>query len=229
MKLGLKVLSTGSQEGKILPITLTQFLIGRDAQCQLRPASPAISKRHCAVIVREGKVFVRDFDSTNGTFVNDKPLKGETEVKHGDKLKAGPLEFQVLIAKPKQSTVSDPTPLPESLKQEESEPKKEEAQKEKPQTAHAHGGTTDDSKAEIELSLGDDDASSGMLEEEGVPDGSTVHDLNITLPKEGGEEGEGGEGGEGGDQTAYDKEKDKQASTSNAAKAILDKYMKRPR
>ena len=67
MKLSLVVLTEGKQRGKVLNITLAQFLIGRDPQCHLRPASPMISKRHCALIQREGKAFIRDFDSTNGS------------------------------------------------------------------------------------------------------------------------------------------------------------------
>src|ERR1043165_7916211 len=100
MKLSLVVTTAGKQQGKTLPITLAQFVIGRDPQCQLRPASPAISKRHCAILQRDGKVFVRDFDSTNGTFVNDQPVKGEVEIKNDDNLKVGPLEFIVKIEAP---------------------------------------------------------------------------------------------------------------------------------
>src|SRR5438128_5913478 len=94
MKLCL-VVAQGVHEGKVIPITLSQFLIGRDAQCQLRPASAAISKRHCAVLVRGTQVFVRDFGSTNGTFVNGELVQGEVELHADDRLKVGPLEFTV--------------------------------------------------------------------------------------------------------------------------------------
>src|SRR5438874_5580746 len=97
MKLSLVVLTPGKQEGKALPIGLPQFLIGRDPQCQLRPASSAISKRHCALLVRGGRVFVRDFGSTNGTFVNDQLVQGEVEIRNGDRFKVGPLDFTVAL------------------------------------------------------------------------------------------------------------------------------------
>ena len=97
MKLSLVVKAAGTQIGKVLPISLSQFVIGRDPQCHLRPASPMISKRHCALVQRDGKVFVQDFGSTNGTTVNDQPVKDEIELQHGDKLKIGPLLFEVLI------------------------------------------------------------------------------------------------------------------------------------
>src|SRR5438876_397781 len=95
MKLSLVVLSEGKSKGQAIPITLSQFIVGRDAQCHLRPASALISKRHCAILVKNGKVFVRDFDSTNGTSVNDVPLKGECQLNNEDQLKIGPLEFRV--------------------------------------------------------------------------------------------------------------------------------------
>src|SRR5690242_13724519 len=97
MKLSLVVLTPGKMEGKSIPIKVPQFVIGRDPQCHLRPASALISKRHCALIQRDGKAFIRDFDSTNGTFLNDQPVKGEVELHHEDKLRVGPLLFAVML------------------------------------------------------------------------------------------------------------------------------------
>jgi predicted component of type VI protein secretion system len=99
MKLSLVVLTPGKMQGTSIPITLSQFLIGRDPQCHLRPASALISKRHCAVLVRGEQAFVHDFDSTNGTLVNDEPVIGEKELMPNDRLKVGPLEFCVGLEK----------------------------------------------------------------------------------------------------------------------------------
>jgi predicted component of type VI protein secretion system len=43
------------------------------------------------------QVFVRDFESINGTFVNNEQVKGEVELHDGDRLKMGPLLFEVKI------------------------------------------------------------------------------------------------------------------------------------
>src|SRR5262245_34282485 len=110
MKVSL-VVTQGKPEGKEIPIRLSQFLIGRDPECHLRPANPMISKRHCALLLREGKVFLRDFGSTNGTVLNQEMLRGEQELKNGDEFKVGPLGFKVKIM----ATVDAPkgtTPLP---------------------------------------------------------------------------------------------------------------------
>src|SRR3954454_10382242 len=110
MKLRL-IVEGGVHSGKAIPINQPQFVIGRDAQCQLRPASAAISKRHCAVMVRGSQVFVRDFGSTNGTFVNGALVQGETELHNGDLLKVGPLEFKVgLKPHPAPKAAAKPAP-----------------------------------------------------------------------------------------------------------------------
>jgi len=111
MKLSLVVMTAGKSKGQAVPINLPQFIIGRDPQCNLRPASAVISKRHCAILVKDGNVSVRDFDSTNGTFVNDVPVKGEAALADGNILKIGPLEFQVKI-EPSPSGAKV-TPLPD--------------------------------------------------------------------------------------------------------------------
>src|SRR6478672_10789106 len=97
MKLSLVVLNAGKASGQAIPVTLPQLIIGRDPECNLRPASVLLSKRHCAVITNGDQVMIRDYGSTNGTFVNDKPVKGELSLGDGDTLKVGPLSFRVSI------------------------------------------------------------------------------------------------------------------------------------
>src|SRR6516165_10322018 len=114
MKINLVVLSAGTAAGKSLPINVPQFVIGRDPGCNLRPASAMISKRHCAVLVKNGQVFLRDFGSTNGTFVNDEQVKGEICLKDGDILKVGPLSFRVVIEGQPSPTKPTPPPKPKT-------------------------------------------------------------------------------------------------------------------
>ncbi len=111
MKLSLLV-SVGNAAGKVIPIAGPQFLIGRDPGCHLRPASPIISKRHCALLLRGNKAYIKDFESTNGTLVNDQRITGEHELKDQDALKIGPLEFVVKIEDVQSVPVDKPTPTP---------------------------------------------------------------------------------------------------------------------
>jgi pSer/pThr/pTyr-binding forkhead associated (FHA) protein len=116
MKISLMVLSAGKAAGKALPINAAQFIIGRDPLCNLRPSSTMISKKHCAVLVSGGQVLLRDFDSTNGTYVNDEQIKGDVPLKDGDVLRLGPLSFKVMIEG--MPVPSMPTPKPKVAHQD---------------------------------------------------------------------------------------------------------------
>ena len=92
------VLTGGKSAGREVPVTGPEFLIGRSEECHLRPQSSRVSRRHTMIVVREGYVAVRDLGSSNGTYVNDEKIEGEKELKNGDQLKVGPLEFEVQLA-----------------------------------------------------------------------------------------------------------------------------------
>jgi predicted component of type VI protein secretion system len=112
MKLSLVVLAAGKQEGKVIEIKIPQFVIGRDPTCQLRPNSPMISKKHCALIQKDGKVYIKDFGSTNGSFVNDQQVQNAAvQLGDGDTLKIGPLLFSVRLEAG--AAASTPTPVPQ--------------------------------------------------------------------------------------------------------------------
>ncbi len=88
----------GKHAGQEIPIQGPKFFIGRAEDCNLRPHSDLVSRHHCVIMVEEGFVAVRDFNSKNGTFVNGEKLAGEAEIKSGDHLKVGQIEFEVQIA-----------------------------------------------------------------------------------------------------------------------------------
>lgn len=96
MEVRLKV-QVGKNVGQELMVPGPKFFIGRAEDCQLRPRSDLISRHHCVLLVEESFVAVRDFGSKNGTHVNGQRVAGEHELKHGDRLTVGPLEFEVLV------------------------------------------------------------------------------------------------------------------------------------
>lgn len=109
MKVSL-VVASGAHKDRVIPITGPQFVIGRDTTCHLRPASQAISKRHCGVLVRDGQIYIADYGSTNGTMVNGELVRGaEVAIESGATLQLGPLDFIVRV---EVTVVQDGTPLP---------------------------------------------------------------------------------------------------------------------
>jgi predicted component of type VI protein secretion system len=164
MNLSLVVLNAGKAAGQVISIPVAEFVVGRDAQCNLRPASILISKRHCAIVTRGEQAFVRDFGSTNGTFINDKPVRGEAPLSNDDIVKIGPLTFRVAIAQPAavNAIVNVPAPTP-ALAKETFAPTRTRAEQH------------DDDAADLLLAMEANDTDHG--DSASVPDGSTVMDI----------------------------------------------------
>lgn len=226
MKLRLVVMTNGNNRGKVLEITWAQFVIGRDPQCHLRPASPLISKRHCALVKKDGKAFIHDFDSTNGTLLNDQPVKGEVELSDGDRLQIGPLHFEVKIEI--DVPIDKPTPMPAKTPAQLPQigAKTPAPASPKPAIPAKAPAMTDEDEIAA-LLMGDDTNTGGELTPEKVPDGSTVMDLAAMQAK--GKEGEPQAGATGEAAKPGDQKPKPQGDTRSAAENILKKYMKRPR
>ncbi len=221
MKFAL-VVASGVHQGKEIAVPGASLVIGRAEGCHLRPASPAISNRHCEVFARDGGMFVRDLGSTNGTLVNDAPVTGEREVKSGDRLKVGPLDFTIKVT----ATKSDSTPLPNALKSvpagktgstgslksvPAAAPKPTALPKPvvlPPVTAPAAKDSSDDEMAAMLLGMDAEDPE--------VPGGSTIMEMPsidaAAIVK-----------------AAAEKKVLTQADSSSAAKDLLSKYTQRPR
>ena len=104
MHVTLTVVS-GVHKGRQIPVTASEFLIGRGTHCHLRPVREDVSREHCAIVCRDGSVFLRDLESRNGTILNRRKLvEGEVPVADGDEFEVGPLRFLVaILGKPPQA------------------------------------------------------------------------------------------------------------------------------
>jgi pSer/pThr/pTyr-binding forkhead associated (FHA) protein len=95
MDLRLIVVSGGRQAGLTISVPRLPFFIGRSTDCQLRPRSALVSRNHCVLVRRCGRLLVQDLGSSNGTMVNEEAVNEVRELVHGDRLRVGPLTFQV--------------------------------------------------------------------------------------------------------------------------------------
>lgn len=95
MAVTLEVLNTESNIRRVV-ITRTA-VIGRGKDCGLRIASSRVSRRHCELILGEDGVRIRDLGSSNGTFVNNKPLVPGVifELDPDDQLRLGSVRMKV--------------------------------------------------------------------------------------------------------------------------------------
>ena len=80
------VVLSGPLTGKAFPVTEEELFIGREKSNAVYLSYPRVSRRHCSVKREEEGFKITDLESSNGTFVNDVPIK-EHFLKHGDQIK----------------------------------------------------------------------------------------------------------------------------------------------
>ncbi|MFA6807982.1 MAG: DUF3662 and FHA domain-containing protein [Eubacteriales bacterium] len=82
----------GNNEGKIYVLDKDEIFLGRNGDCEIEVDDLEVSRRHMKIGSDNGRWFVQDLDSTNGTYVNK--LKVDRYiVKNGDKIKIGNTVF----------------------------------------------------------------------------------------------------------------------------------------
>ena len=64
--------------------------IGRDPRCAVCLDDASVSRRHARIrVARTGDAVIEDLDSTNGTFVEGRRVKGERPLRDGDRVTIG--------------------------------------------------------------------------------------------------------------------------------------------
>jgi pSer/pThr/pTyr-binding forkhead associated (FHA) protein len=111
------VVLDGPQKGRVIPLPLTLFVIGRGPLCHLRPHCTLVSNLHCAIARWGGRVLVRDLKSANGTYLNNQRIQGEMVARDGDVLRVGKLVFAFRV----RLQEADPKPEPVAVDQVEVE------------------------------------------------------------------------------------------------------------
>lgn len=93
------VLAVGSQAGTEANLKDGYYMIGRHEECQIRPKSRSVSRRHCLLYSMNSQIRVRDLDSSSGTKVNQQRLEGSQWVllNDGDELRCGKVVFHVRL------------------------------------------------------------------------------------------------------------------------------------
>ncbi len=89
------VVREGPARTRVVQVRRPETIIGRSRDCDICIPSAHVSRRHCLLILEEGRVMVEDLSSANGTFLNNEPIEGKLLVHPGDCLRIGPLTFTV--------------------------------------------------------------------------------------------------------------------------------------
>jgi len=92
----LESLVDGGKSLQRVPIANVPFRIGRIVGLELTLPFHSVSKRHAEIYCEGEELMLRDLDSTNGTFVNRKRVKG-APLHEGDILHFAEFEFRVAL------------------------------------------------------------------------------------------------------------------------------------
>lgn len=76
----------------------SELFIGRDQTATVPVEDETVSARHARMIYRHNQWWIEDLKSTNGTFLNEEPVKTMTVLVSGDEIRVGQTVMRVDIA-----------------------------------------------------------------------------------------------------------------------------------
>jgi diguanylate cyclase (GGDEF)-like protein len=89
------VFLAGERIGQRVELGEGELSVGRAPECDMALASDLVSRSHATFAVRGNSVTLRDHQSTNGTYVNDRPIR-ESELGDGDRISIGEFVLKYL-------------------------------------------------------------------------------------------------------------------------------------
>ena len=97
---GLEIINSGEasglKEGSIIPIR-SDISIGRKEGNSIVMADQHVSGKHAQILVRNNGLFLEDLNSTNGTYLNGRKLKGRAKLSNKDEIRIGSGVYNILI------------------------------------------------------------------------------------------------------------------------------------
>ena len=78
-----------------IPIDRNPFRIGRSANLPLSLRSEHVSNEHAEIDEQNGKLWIRDLQSTNGTYVNGIKVSDAVALQEGDLIQFAAIAFRV--------------------------------------------------------------------------------------------------------------------------------------
>ena len=94
---------TGEQTGRIVEITGERFIVGRDDDCALTLPDEKISRHHASFVAHaDGRLVLQDLGSTNGTFVDDRRVTQQVELRGTEQVRVGDTLLLVSAHQPSQ-------------------------------------------------------------------------------------------------------------------------------
>ena len=93
------ITTQGSHAGTAATIHPGYYLVGRHKECQIRPKSKSVSRRHCLLLHNDDGFGAMDLKSSSGTWINGSRLHPHEwrVLRDGDQIRFGKVAFTVSI------------------------------------------------------------------------------------------------------------------------------------
>src|ERR1700722_4337771 len=102
------VIQNQGMTGRACELHTDRTTVGRVEDNTFQIADASVSSHHCEIHLRGTEIFIRDLNSTNGTFINDARIT-ESVLKPGQILKVGQVELK-LEAEGAAASITAPAP-----------------------------------------------------------------------------------------------------------------------
>src|SRR5215469_2364889 len=77
----------GANEGALIPLDGDKFILGRNPDCGIVIPVTSVSREHAQIVRVQGRYYIEDKQSRNGTFVNNQAITSRTPLKNNDKIR----------------------------------------------------------------------------------------------------------------------------------------------
>jgi serine phosphatase RsbU (regulator of sigma subunit)/pSer/pThr/pTyr-binding forkhead associated (FHA) protein len=81
------LLLKGGNQGQRVQLDADKTVLGRNPDCHVVISGTAVSRAHAQIVRVNGKFYIEDNQSRNGTFVNNEQITGRTLLKDSDRIK----------------------------------------------------------------------------------------------------------------------------------------------
>src|SRR5580698_5374251 len=106
---------SGPVSGQTFQISRGKLIVGREEDCHLRLASEFVSRHHCALLLDDYTLRVRDLGSKSGTWVNGKRIgSSESILSHNDTVLLGGITFRIDLSQSLEHPAEEVKPAPPS-------------------------------------------------------------------------------------------------------------------
>jgi pSer/pThr/pTyr-binding forkhead associated (FHA) protein len=103
------VIQNQGMTGRACELHTDRTTIGRVEDNTFQIADASVSSHHCEIHLRGNEIFIRDLNSTNGTFINDARV-AESVLKPGQILKLGQVELTLESEGAAATSIAAPAP-----------------------------------------------------------------------------------------------------------------------